>query len=241
MISSINQVQLHQPQLETAISSLKIYLGKYQGRMAPKNVKTIKDMCRILVQLKQYMCKIDSAESSVDIMDLLVETDLYNYDFEKLHSFFDKADLIKKLNGFMQCNVTVSSQTPFSRSILYQIKEFIRILSLNPADGKFILRSKPHKSIEYLCLNPALHLKRLMDRADKIILASGTLEPTEEYDVLDKYVSEPNFMYKFACDHVITQDNYKVVALGSFNQHQFDFRYATRDSPGQLSNLVALI
>jgi Rad3-related DNA helicase len=155
----------------------------------------------------------------VDVMDLLVETDLYNFDFEKLHGFFDKADLIKKLNGFMQSNATAKSPTPFSRSILYQIKEFIRILSLNPSDGKFILRSKPSKSIEYICLNPALHLKRLMDQADKIILASGTLEPTEEYDVLDKYVTRANYMYKFACDHVISQDNYKVVALGSFNQH----------------------
>ena len=57
-----------------------------------------------------------------------------------------------------------------------------------------------------------------MDQADKVILASGTLEPTEEYDVLDKYVTQPNFMYKFACDHVISPDNYKVISIGSFNK-----------------------
>ena len=70
--------------------------------MAPKNVKMIKDLCRILVQLQKYMSLIEpAAESAVDVMDLLLETDLYNFDFEKLHGFFDKADLIKKLNGFM--------------------------------------------------------------------------------------------------------------------------------------------
>ena len=37
-------------------------------------------------------------------MEFLSDTDLYNFDFEKLHSFFDKADLVKKLNGFMQSN-----------------------------------------------------------------------------------------------------------------------------------------
>ena len=172
------------------------------------------------------------SELAIDVMDLLVETDLYNFDFAKLLTFFDKADLIKKLNGFMQANIEDKGQFPFSWSILYQIKEFIRVLALNPSDGKFIVRNKGGaKSIEYLCLNPALHLKRLMDQADKVILASGTLEPTEEYDVLEKYVKTSNLIYKLNCDHVISRDNYKVITLGTYNGSQFDFRFASRDSP----------
>ena len=179
--------------------------------MAPKNVKTIRDLIRVLTQFEKYFERVpkETTEEAVDVIDILTETDLYSYDFERLHSFFDKADLVKKLNGFMQQNANKSDQNPpFSRSILYQIREFIRILSLNPADGKLVVKQDQGLSLQYLCLNPAIHLKRLIDQADKVILASGTLEPTEEYDVLSKYMSDLDFMYKFSCDHVISQENY---------------------------------
>lgn len=51
--------------------------------------------------------------------------------------------------------------------------------------------------MEYLSLNPALTIKRLLDQVDKIILASGTLEPTEEYDVLNRYLDGKDLIYKF--------------------------------------------
>ena len=76
---------------------------------------------------------------------------------------------------------------------------------MNPKDGKMILQTtqksdknyKDETFLEYLCLNPALTIKRLLDQADKIILASGTLEPTEEYDVLNRYLQGKDLIYKF--------------------------------------------
>ncbi len=81
----------------------------------------------------------------------------------------------------------------------------MRVLTLNPKDGKMILQIikkteinyKEETFLEYLCLNPALTIKRLLDQADKIILASGTLEPTEEYDVLNRYLQGKDMIYKF--------------------------------------------
>lgn len=106
---------------------------------------------------------------------------------------------------------------------------------MNPADGKLIIKSSP-KCLKYLCLNPAIHLKRLIDQADKIVLASGTLEPTEEYDVLSKYMPCSSFMYKFSCDHVISQNNYKAVIISNYTAsnmttNNFDFRFSSRESP----------
>ena len=56
---------------------------------------------------------------------------------------------------------------------------------------------KEETFLEYLSLNPALTIKRLLDQANKIILASGTLEPTEEYDVLNRYLQGQDLIYKF--------------------------------------------
>lgn len=83
-------------------------------------------------------------------MDVLIETDLYKFDFVKLSEFFDKADLVRKVNGFIQSQALKEQQitmkksepTANSRSVLYAIKEFIRVLSYRSEDGKFIFDSE---------------------------------------------------------------------------------------------------
>lgn len=34
-------------------------------------------------------------------MDFLIDSDLYNNDFLKLYQFFERSDLVRKLNGFI--------------------------------------------------------------------------------------------------------------------------------------------
>ena len=104
------------------------------------------------------------------------------------------------------------------------------------------IRKEGSCSLSYLSLNPALALKRLINQVDKIVLASGTLEPTEEYDVLQKYMGDnSSFMCKFSCDHVIPQENFRAVVLSKFMDQSFDFRYGIRDSPKQLNTLAQLV
>lgn len=44
-------------------------------------------------------------------MDLLIETDLYSIEFLKLYNFFEKSDLVRKLNGFIQSNTIQDKST----------------------------------------------------------------------------------------------------------------------------------
>lgn len=71
-------------------------------------------------------------------MDVLSECDLYKVDFNKLSEFFEKSDLVRKLNGFIQSKIE-NKTNDFNRSILYNIKELIRVFSLSPSDGKLII------------------------------------------------------------------------------------------------------
>lgn len=69
---------------------------------------------------------------------MLIETDLYKHDFLKVYEFFDRSDLTRKVNGFTQ-SIKDATLVGNSRSVLFTIKEFIRVLSLKPEDGKFII------------------------------------------------------------------------------------------------------
>jgi Rad3-related DNA helicase len=129
-------------------------------------------------------------------METLSDTDLYALDFARLSCFFEKADLVKKLNGFIQSYSPEESH----RSVLNHLKEFIRVLAFHPSDGKFIVSKD---SIEYVSLNPAVTMKRLLDSAHKVVLASGTLEPTSEYDVLHQYFQGVDFKTEFSCNHLL--------------------------------------
>jgi Rad3-related DNA helicase len=73
-----------------------------------------------------------------------------------------------------------SSKAYNSRSILFSIKELIRVLSHKPDDGKFILKEEGNQQItlQYLCLNATTTLKRMLDQVKALIFISGTLEPS---------------------------------------------------------------
>ena len=103
---------------------------------------------------------------------------MYNHDFVKLYQFFEKSDLVRKLNGYIQSKAEKANEEvkgSFSKSVLYEAREFVRVLSLNPDDGKLILEQ--HK-LSYICLNATTTLKRIMDQVKAVIFISGTLEPS---------------------------------------------------------------
>ena len=156
--------------------------------MAPKNVKALGDICMVFDAFSKFLNvqkALSVGENALDVMEVLVQTELYTFEFGKLSSFFEKADLVKKLNGYVQAQANKEEKKPefAARSILNHLREFVRVLSLHPDDGKFVVKQGGN-TLEYICLNPALTMKRLLDGAHKVILASGTLEPTSEYDVL---------------------------------------------------------
>ena len=49
---------------------------------------------------------IKTKETALDVMEMLTDLDLYRIDFTELSSFFQKADLARKINGFIQANAT---------------------------------------------------------------------------------------------------------------------------------------
>lgn len=161
-------------------------------------------------------------------MDVLIDADLYKLDFVRLSDFFEKSDLVRKVNGFIQSQIqkeikqfhidkdikqsqiqkeSQEKQYNNSKSVLYAIKEFMRILSFRPDDGKFIIsRENDNKvTLQYLCLNPTTTLKRMMDQVKAIIFISGTLEPSQEFNMLLKHAESVS---RFNCDHIIPKQHF---------------------------------
>ena len=185
----------------------------------------------VVASIVKYLSK--KGEGIINVMDFLEETDLYKVDLTETLSFLQNSDFTKKLNGFMQ-----SQAKSCGRSLLYLVRELLSALSLNPKDGRLHFENK---TLRYIALNPALTLKRMLDEADKIILASGTLEPTAEYDVLKEYLHPTaDMIFKFECGHIIPKDNLRCLLVDGFNE-AMNFRFDRRKDERQMANLGALM
>jgi chromosome transmission fidelity protein 1 len=101
-ITSMNTVSVSLSQLSGASSALQGYLDKYGSRLAPKNQKSLKDIHSFAKSLEKFLQTERGASGPLDVMDMLIETDLYKHDFRKTHEFFERADIVRKVNGYVQ-------------------------------------------------------------------------------------------------------------------------------------------
>jgi DUF438 domain-containing protein len=108
----MNSVSTSLIHLSSAAKAINSYLEKYGSRLAPKNLKSLKDIAQIVKILEKYLTSKSIKKSeelkgeeecvTIEVMDLLIETELYKTDFLKLYEFFDRSDLVRKINGFIQ-------------------------------------------------------------------------------------------------------------------------------------------
>ena len=93
----------------------------------------------------------------------------------------------------------------------YTLRELVRVLSLSPRDGVFLIHfDSTSPSIEYLCLNPSTVLNRMLDQCHKILLTSGTLEPAGDFSLIEGQ------RHKFTCGHVVSDENFQALCVGQF-------------------------
>ena len=68
--------------------------------MHSKNVKSLSDIINITKALVDYLTS-STHTGPIDVIDVLDHCDLYDFEFENVLKFFEKADVIKKVNGFI--------------------------------------------------------------------------------------------------------------------------------------------
>jgi len=226
-ITSMNSVSVTQTQLAQGSVLLGQYIEKYGSRLAPKNLTSLKAIHSIVDRLSNHLSRpVESpAKQEVsEVMDLLLDTEIYKQELSKLSEFFDKSDLVRKINGFIESHM--DKKAPGSRSVLFAVKEFIRVLAHRPDDGKIVIdTSGEGKTLQYLCLNPTTTLKRILDQVKAVIFISGTLEPSQEFNLLINLAGKVS---RFSCDHIIPRQHFQGIVLPSLASKALDFRYQSR-------------
>lgn len=208
-ISSIHTVTINSSQVDFSLAQIRMYLEKYASRLLGKNVIYIKQIIAVLKAFKRILENKDNKKDVVMTVNEFTHlTEIDHYNLFKIQKYLENSQLAKKLNGFydkvrmeleaaFQKEKLMNSKAPMpailaqyqtlssSLSILHQLEAFIMCLTNPNNDGRIVITygtKEPNEAlsqIKYMLLNPAEVFKPIIDEAESIILAGGTMEPVK--------------------------------------------------------------
>ncbi|PKC11424.1 DNA repair helicase [Rhizophagus irregularis] len=173
-----------------------------------------------------------------DFLHLLKSGDLNLF---KIENYLKKSQIARKLNGFIDkiesrtgVEIHQAQQTSYEKNSstlpsLSQIEAFFMSLTNGNQDGRVILgfqqisvsvegkrggtTTKYVPIIKYLLLNPSNQFKDIVEDARSVILAGGTMEPTD--DLIGQLIPylPPQRLSKFSCGHIIPPENLLTLTL----------------------------
>ncbi|CAG8502015.1 15492_t:CDS:10 [Rhizophagus irregularis] len=156
-------------------------------------------------------------------------------------NYLKKSQIARKLNGFIDkiesrtgVEIHQAQQTSYEKNSstlpsLSQIEAFFMSLTNGNQDGRVILgfqqisvsvegkrggtTTKYVPIIKYLLLNPSNQFKDIVEDARSVILAGGTMEPTD--DLIGQLIPylPPQRLSKFSCGHIIPPENLLTLTL----------------------------
>ncbi|KAI5960651.1 CHL1 [Candida pseudojiufengensis] len=241
IITSLYSVKITVTQLNHVIKSLNFYLKKFAKRLNSSNriqIMKLTKICKILMEFISQKSD-EKIGKEVTVSEIFTDStgDLVN--IHKLDEFLVKTKLAYKIESYMsKIDETYKNQ---STPLLFEVIKFLQCFNNTSKEGKlFWDKSNNEISLNYMLLDPSFIFKELVDEAKCVLLCGGTMEPMNEFmDYLFPFVPE-NKINKFACGHIIPDENLKVFTIDSYHG-EFEFSFNKRHDLKQISNLGQFI
>lgn len=242
IINGMNSVELSNKELNIIIKSLKIYLGKFNKRLNVGNrinlTKLIK-ICQLLSSFIDSEAKADNIKSGVDINinDVFIGNtgDLFN--IHKIDSYLSKSKIAFKIESYFDS--TEGHFKSSSSPLLFKLNKFFKCVSNPSNEGKFFWDNsdKSNPSIKYMMLDPSEIFRPLIEECRCVLLCGGTMEPMSDFkNYLFPYIPDSDIT-TFSCNHIIAENNLKVIPISTFNSTPLNFLFKNRMNDSMIINL----
>lgn len=239
-ITSIHSITVSVEEFNLCKESLKKYLLKFSRRMNGGNRVHLMKLVKTIDLILKYVKKFEkiSPGKAIDLMEMFEGTtgDLLNV--HKLEKYLTVSKIAFKIESYMDKELkdkldNKTSNTP----ILFKVVDFLKAISNPSKEGSFFFDVKSSKTfLSYMLLDPSQVFKEIVEESKCVILAGGTMEPTEDFtEFLFPYVDK-NMVEKFSCGHVIPKENLEVFIVGK-NHFNFEFSFNKRDDTNMIDDL----
>jgi chromosome transmission fidelity protein 1 len=239
-ITSIHSFSVTVDEFQLCKDSLKIYLSKFSRKLNGGNRVHLMKLSKMINLILKYVEKQEKVLPGqvIDLMEMFNGNtgDLLN--IHKLEKYLTVSKISFKIESYMgkqdKENLDIkSSRTP----ILFRVVDFLKAVSNPTKEGNFFFDKKATGvSLSYMLLDPSKIFKEIVEDSKCVILAGGTMEPTEDFvNFLFPYV-EKEQIEKFTCGHIIPSENLEVFVVGK-NNTNFEFSFGKRDDAAMINDL----
>ncbi|GAB0088739.1 DNA helicase [Sergentomyia squamirostris] len=129
------------------------------------------------------------------------------------------------------------SEKKNSPSVVRPLLAFLECLTENISDGRILFCHEPKPRMKYLLLKPEEHFADILKESRALIIAGGTMQPTNELTE-QLFSGQISRLREYFFDHVVSADSVLplIVSKGP-NGKPVRFNFTTRSSPEILSSL----
>ena len=238
LIEAINQtysVCIDIESISQAKKELEEYKARYASRLKAKNKLYISHLIYVTTGLVKFLASINKASSAqnqnrngsngfqlLSPGELLLKAKVDHVNLFKLVRYLKLSKLNHKLRGFAAKHLAPNevelhgkgSDNPRPRSSLQSVYNFLDALLNADSNGKILVLQK-EKKLKFLMLNAAVHFRSIVDEAHSVVLAGGTMQPTD--DVISQLFGHlsSEHIKLFSCGHVIPKANMLCAVVSS--------------------------
>ncbi|GMM30278.1 DNA helicase [Martiniozyma asiatica (nom. inval.)] len=244
-ISRIYSSSISLKELTLVRKGLKNYMKKFMLKMSAGNRISLAKIMKLITGLYKFIGEKSKEgkikpgiEVSRDEIFALDSSDLLNV--YTLEDYFNKSKIVFKLETYMEKTVKIGEKNYKStQPLLFKIRAFLHSLSNPLKSGKFFFDQSSDGDIllKYLLLDPSEDFKDIVDEAQCVLLAGGTMEPMSDFtDFLVPQVPQERIM-SFSCNHVIPESNLNVYPIDTWKNTRFEFSFEHRNDSKVINDL----
>jgi len=253
-INQVHSVRLFRKDLLQAHQELLEYRERYRSRLKPSNRAGINNLILITKGLGERFAKVKGASEVLAVNDLAQQSGFDHVNLFDLLNFLESSRLATKLRGFAKkymsevsvhpkvkrARISLPTQSSKSPAPLLPVQAFIEGISNQNQDGKvLVVAVKEEPFMRFLMLNPGVYFREIVDEAHSVILAGGTMHPTEDVErQLFGHVPKSQIEI-FACGHVIPKENVVCLCLRQGpTKTELELNFQKRSDPRTMDEIA---
>lgn len=238
-ITSIYSSSVSLIELKQSKQALKLYLNKFKRRLNSGNRVNILKLMKLIDILIGYMETKYSIGKEISAQDIFEGSNADLLNIHKIVKYMKASKIAYKVDSYLDWNTRQaelqSNGNVKKEPLLFKISSFISTFSNPSSEGSFFFDK--NDTIKYMLLEPKEIFKQITDESKCVILAGGTLQPTEEIiSSLIPYLPL-SLIAQFSCNHVIPDSNLNTYIVSD----GFDFTFEKRNDKNMVARLFKFV